>query len=78
VLADKYIRYGSSPRGAQALVECGRVYALMNGRYHLAGDDIRKVAPAVSAGDVQPHRALYKLTLGSSKTGSGVLGATLT
>src|SRR5580692_4826835 len=23
-LADKYIRYGSSPRGAQALVECGR------------------------------------------------------
>ena len=46
-LADKYIRYGASPRGAQALVECGRVYALMNGRYHLAGDDIRKVAPAV-------------------------------
>src|SRR5271169_6884694 len=46
-LADKYIRYGSSPRGAQALVECGRVYALMNGRYHLAGDDIRKVATAV-------------------------------
>ena len=24
-LARKYIRYGSSPRGAQALVECGRV-----------------------------------------------------
>src|SRR6201986_3842161 len=27
-LARKYIRYGSSPRGAQALVECGRVLAL--------------------------------------------------
>ena len=27
-LAKKYIRYGSSPRGAQALVECGRVLAL--------------------------------------------------
>src|SRR5947209_7552098 len=26
--AGKYVRYGSSPRGAQALVECGRVYAL--------------------------------------------------
>jgi len=26
-LANKYIRYGSSPRGAQALVECGRVLA---------------------------------------------------
>ena len=27
----RYIRYGSSPRGAQALVECGRVLALMRG-----------------------------------------------
>ena len=34
-LARKYIRYGSSPRGAQALVECGRVLALMRGRFHL-------------------------------------------
>ena len=33
-LANKYIRYGSSPRGAQALVECGRVLALMRGRLH--------------------------------------------
>ena len=46
-LADKYIRYGSSPRGAQALVECGRVLALMKGRVHLSTDDIRAVAPAV-------------------------------
>jgi len=46
-LARKFIRYGSSPRGAQALVECGRVYALMNGRFHLSADDIRKVAPSV-------------------------------
>ena len=34
--ASKYIRYGSSPRGAQALVECGRVLALMRGRFHLS------------------------------------------
>lgn len=46
-LATKYIRYGSSPRGAQALVECGRVLALMRGRYHLSIDDVRTVAPAV-------------------------------
>src|SRR5579884_2320285 len=32
-LARKYIRYGSSPRGAQALVEYGRVRALMRGRF---------------------------------------------
>jgi len=46
-LARKYIRYGSSPRGAQALVECGRVLALMRGRYHLAVEDILHVAPSV-------------------------------
>ncbi len=39
-LARKYVRYGSSPRGAQALVECGRVLALMRGRFHLAIEDI--------------------------------------
>jgi MoxR-like ATPase len=46
-LAKKYIRYGSSPRGAQALVECGRVLALMRGRYHLSVDDVQNVAPSV-------------------------------
>jgi MoxR-like ATPase len=46
-LAEKYIRYGSSPRGAQALVECGRVLALMQGRVNLSTDDVRTVAPAV-------------------------------
>jgi MoxR-like ATPase len=46
-LATKYIRYGSSPRGAQALVECGRVHALMNGRFHLSIDDLKTVAAAV-------------------------------
>jgi MoxR-like ATPase len=46
-LAKKYIRYGSSPRGAQALVECGRVLALMRGRFHLSVDDIHSVAAAV-------------------------------
>jgi len=46
-LADKYIRYGSSPRGAQSLVECGRVLALMRGRLNLSIDDLREIAPAV-------------------------------
>ena len=46
-LANKFIRYGSSPRGAQALVECGRVFALMKGRLHLSTEDIETVAPAV-------------------------------
>ena len=45
--ARKYIRYGSSPRGAQALVECGRVLALMRGRFNLSTEDVQQVAPAV-------------------------------
>ena len=47
VMARKYIRYGSSPRGAQALVECGRVRALMRGRFHLSMEDIQQIAGAV-------------------------------
>ena len=45
--AKRYIRYGSSPRGAQSLVECGRVLALLRGRLHLSIDDIKEVAPSV-------------------------------
>ena len=46
-MARRYIRYGSSPRGAQALVECGRVLAFTRGRFHLSIDDIQSIAPAV-------------------------------
>jgi len=46
-LSKKFIRYGSSPRGAQALVECGRVFALMKGRLHLSIEDVDTIAPAV-------------------------------
>ncbi|NUM99659.1 MAG: AAA family ATPase, partial [Bryobacteraceae bacterium] len=52
-LATKYIRYGSSPRGAQALVECGRVRALWHGRFHLSVEDIMAVA-----GSVLRHRII--------------------
>jgi MoxR-like ATPase len=46
-LANKFIRYGSSPRGAQALVECGRVLALMKGRLHVSTEDVEAMALAV-------------------------------
>ncbi len=46
-IARKYIRYGSSPRGAQAMMECGRVLALLSGRFHVSVDDLAKVAPSV-------------------------------
>jgi MoxR-like ATPase len=41
---NKYVRWGSSPRGAQAIVLAAKVYALMDGRYNVSFDDARKAA----------------------------------
>ena len=40
-LANKYIRYGSSPRGAQTLILGGKVRALLDGRFNVSLEDIR-------------------------------------
>ena len=42
----QYVRYGSSPRGAQALILGGKVTALLAGRYNVAYEDLRAIAPA--------------------------------
>ena len=39
-LAKKFVRYGVSPRGAQALILCAKVSALLDGRFHVAKEDI--------------------------------------
>jgi MoxR-like ATPase len=46
-VTNRYVRYGSSPRGAQALVECGRVAAVLRNRSHLSIEDLRSVALSV-------------------------------
>jgi MoxR-like ATPase len=43
-LVRDYVRYGGSPRGAQALVTGGKIYALLDGRFNVSTDDIRAVA----------------------------------
>ena len=44
----QFVRYGASPRAAQALVLAGKVYALLDGRYNVSFDDIRRaVKPAM-------------------------------
>jgi len=40
----KYVRFGSSPRGAQGLVLASKVGALRDGRYNVGFEDIRRVA----------------------------------
>lgn len=47
----KYVRYGSSPRGAQAIIKTARINALSKGRFNVAYEDIRDVAY-----DVLRHR----------------------
>jgi len=43
-MVKKYVRYGASPRGAQTLVLAAKVEALLNGRFNVAFEDIKKVA----------------------------------
>ena len=43
-LTKKYVRYGSSPRGAQALILGGKVRAILDGRYNVAREDIQAIA----------------------------------
>jgi MoxR-like ATPase len=43
-LVRDYVRYGASPRGAQALVTAGKISALLDGRFNVSIDDIRAAA----------------------------------
>ena len=45
----QYVRYGASPRGGQAIILGAKAFALMAGRYHVAPEDVRRVAlPALA------------------------------
>lgn len=45
---NKYVRYGSSPRGAQTLILASKVYGLLDGRYNVAREDVeRALKPAL-------------------------------
>ncbi|MDT8307458.1 MAG: MoxR family ATPase [Anaerolineae bacterium] len=41
-----YVRYGASPRAAQALVLAAKIWALLDGRYNVSFDDVTAVAAA--------------------------------
>jgi len=42
-IVKKYVRYGSSPRGAQAIILGAKVRALLDGRYNIAFEDVNQV-----------------------------------
>jgi MoxR-like ATPase len=39
-----FVRHGASPRGLQAMILAGKIYALLDGRFNVAFDDIRQAA----------------------------------
>lgn len=42
--AKRYVRYGASPRAAQTLVTAGKVMALLDGRYNVSKEDLKRAA----------------------------------
>jgi MoxR-like ATPase len=42
-ITNQYLRWGSSPRGAQTLTLAAKVRALLSGRYNVSFEDIRRV-----------------------------------
>jgi MoxR-like ATPase len=40
----RFVRYGSSPRGAQAMILAAKIRAILDHRYHVSRDDLRAVA----------------------------------
>ena len=66
-LVNRYVRYGASPRGIQAMILAGKIRAILQGRYNVSEEDIRyAAAPALrhriilsfegEAEDVSPDR----------------------
>jgi MoxR-like ATPase len=45
-VANQYLRFGSSPRGAQTLLLAGKVRALTEGRFNVSLDDVQSAALA--------------------------------
>lgn len=63
-----YVRYGVSPRGAQAIVLGAKIRALVQGRLNVAYDDIRAVAlPALR------HRLMLNFEAESNDIGSDAM-----
>jgi len=59
----RYVRWGASPRGGQAMVLAAKAAALLDGRPHVTADDIRWAAPAALR---------HRLVLGYEAAAEGV------
>ncbi len=62
-LIGKYVRFGASPRGVQAMILAGKANAILDGRPNVSIDDVRTVATAALR---------HRLVLGYEATADGV------
>jgi MoxR-like ATPase len=60
----RYVRFGASPRGVQALVLAAKATAVIEGRPNASVDDVRRLAPAALR---------HRLVLGYEATAEGVV-----
>ena len=60
----RYVRFGASPRGAQALILAAKATALLDERPNVSAGDIRAVAPAALR---------HRLVLGYEAVADGVV-----
>ena len=56
-ITKKYIRFGASPRAAQALITAGKVRALMDGRFNVSFADVERLAYPVLRHRIKPSFA---------------------
>ncbi len=64
-VARKYIKYGASPRAAQAIITCAKVRALINGNYNVSYNDIDALAKPVLRHRVKVNYAAINEHLGT-------------
>jgi MoxR-like ATPase len=43
-IANRYVRFGPSPRGAQSIITAGKILALLDSRYNVSKADLHKAA----------------------------------
>jgi MoxR-like ATPase len=82
----RYVRWGSSPRGGQAIVLAAKAAALIDGRPHVTAEDIRWATPSAlrhrlvlgyeaAAEGVRPDVIIEEVIRGTEEPKSSIRGA---
>lgn len=71
----KYVRFGASPRAAQALITAGKVRALTEGRFNVSYEDIDALAYPVLRHRIKPGFAAVSDGVGSDEIVTQIISA---